>query len=246
MPRLLTLLAAALLLSACGHGSPAAPTQPIALGPRLAPPPLPTAAVAPTDPAVQQRVQAAIDRLDKVSTLVGKVVFDESKDPGHVDHGEAKFTFRHKPFAARVDVQQSTRWFASGAAILWNGGATLRIKAAHVPISVEFGYDNAQVVSVRGYRIDQTDIFSMGKVLRAPGAVIKGMGTRRIHNEDLYLVDVTSPASLPGITHEIIGLSAKILIPTYREMYAGSAVVHKGQGLGVTLDSSIPASDFEL
>jgi hypothetical protein len=246
MSRLSTAVAAALLLTACGQATPGTPDRPGETAPRRAVAPAPVASAAPVDPDVMQHVQAAITRLDQVKTLVGKVVFDESKGAGQVDHGEAKFTFRHRPFAARVDVQQSTRWFASGAEILWNGGTTLRIKAAHVPISVEFAYDNSQVVSVRGYRIDQTDIFSMGKVLRAPGAVIKGLGSRRIKNEDLYLVDVTSPASLPGITHEIIGLNAKILIPTYREMYAGSAVVHKGQGLGVALDTSIPSSEFEL
>jgi hypothetical protein len=218
----------------------------IAVAPRQAPAPLPAASVAPLDPAVQQRVKAALDRLDGLKTLVGQIVFDEAKDPGHIDHGVAKFTFRHRPFAARVDVQESSRWFASGATILWSGGTTLRIKAPHVFFSVEFAYDNAQVVSVRGYRIDQTDIFSMGKVLRAPGAEIKPVGQRTIKGESLLLLDVTSPASLPGITHEIIGLNDKILIPTYREMYAGQNVVHKGQGLGVTLDTSIPSSDFEI
>jgi hypothetical protein len=240
----------AMLLGACGHDPAGAPVPRVTTPTRV----VPAAPVSPAvgqppgaEPDVRARVAAALARLDKVETLVGKVIFDETKQPpGHYEHGEAKFSFRHRPFAARVDVLDSNRWFANGSSLLWNGGTSVKIKAAHVPFSVTFAYDNAQVVSARGYRLDQTDIFSMGKVLRAPGTSLRAVGERRINGEEVYLVDIVSPASLPGITHELIGLNDRILIPTYREMYAGEALVHKGQGLGVVLDQPLQSDVFDL
>jgi hypothetical protein len=240
----------ALLLSACGHDPVAAPLPHATSAPVVAPasPGVPNGVAVPgAENSVKERVAAALARLDKVQSLVGKVVFDETKaPPGHFEHGEAKFSFRHRPFAARVDVLDSNRWFANGSSLLWTGGTTVKIKAAHVPFAVTFAYDNSQVVSARGYRLDQTDIFSMGKVLRAPGATLRAVGERRVNGEDVYIVDVVSPASLPGITHELIGLNDRILIPTYREMYAGESLVHKGQGLGVVLDQPVNGDIFDI
>lgn len=244
-----TALASALivLLAACGQGGPAAPRMRASLAPVLVGSPIPVRPSAtPVDAVTQQRVAAALARLDSVKTLVGKVVFDEAKPGSDTEHGEAKFTFRHQPFAARVDVLTSNRWFANGATILWSGGNTLRVRPPHVPLSLTFDYDDDKVVSLRGYRIDQTDIFSMGKVLRAPGTAIAPLGPRRIQGEDLYMLEVRSPASLPGVTRELIGLSNRIQIPTYREMYAGEMLVHKGQGLGVKLDIAVEGDLFDI
>lgn len=240
----------ALVLAACGHPPDTAPRPLSAAGAVTSSPhpvAMPQAPAAPADPATQQRVTSALARLDAVKTMVGDVSFDETKaPPGNFEHGEAKFTFRHHPFAARVDVLSSNRWFANGATILWTGGTTLEVKAAHVFFALPFAYDDPQVTSARGYRMDQTDIFSMGKVLRAPGARISPVGPATIKGEGVFLLEVHSPASLPGITREIIGIHDRLNIPTYREMYAGDQLVHRGQGKGLVLDGAIADEQFHL
>jgi hypothetical protein len=244
-------LLAVLVLSACGQSGP---TQPSASRSRLSggtsgasPAPLgqPVAPQTALDPAVQQMITRAIARLDAIKTIEGKVRFEEWKDSKH-ETGLAKITFRAKPFAARVDVEQSSRVFGPGTSVLWSGGTELKVKPIRMPFSLKFGYDNSQVVSLRGYRMDQTDLFSMGKVLKHPNAQIKAIGPKAITGDQVFLLEVHSPGSTDDVDREIIGLSLKHQIPTYREMYAGQKMVHRGQGLNLKFDQSISSDKFKM
>lgn len=246
-PRSLVLLTAACLLAACG-GTPTAPPS----GSRLARSqglqdqrPIAQPTETPPDPALRATVDAAVARLDAVRTIAGKLAFREFKGSAE-DRGDAAIAFRRKPFAARVDIVESDRLLAHGGSLLWTGGTKLRIKPLKMPFSLEFAWDNAQVVSVRGYRIDQTDIFSMGKVLRHPAARLRALGEKRLRGEAFYCIEAFSPASLPGITREIIGIHAVHGIPTYREMYEGERLVHQGQGYQLRVDKAIDDDRFEI
>ncbi|MOA33733.1 hypothetical protein D3C78_1550520 [compost metagenome] len=116
-----------------------------------------------------------------------------------------------------------------------------------MPFSLSFSTDHSQVVSLRGYRLDQTDLFSMAKVLRAPDAQITPIGPKRVRNEDLFLFNVRSSASVEGVEREIIGLHQRHLIPTYREMYdAKGQMVHRGQGTGLSFDRVVSDKMFDI
>jgi hypothetical protein len=241
---------AGVILSACGLSGPAsAPsTSTHALstaqpGPATPAQPAPAASA---DPFVQDMVSRGIARLDGMKTIQGQVVFEEFKD-GQRESGKAQIYFRNRPFAGRVEIEQSDRWLAAGGVVLWNGGHDIKVKPFHMPISLNFSIDNGQMLSLRGYRMDQTDLFSMAKVLRAPNAQIRGLGPKRIRHEDLFLVQVRSSASAPGVDHEIIGLHQKHLIPAYREMYdADGQLVHRGQGLNLVFDRTVDDKKFDL
>lgn len=243
-----SLLASLVLLSACGQAGPSQPSDSRARLSQLekpAPTLSPTAPQQALDPAVRAMIDRAIARLDSLKTIEGKVKFEEWKDSKH-ESGLAKITFRSKPFAARVDIEQSTRFFGSGTTVLWSGGTELKVRPIKMPFSMKFAYDNSQVVSVRGYRMDQTDLFSMGKVLRHPQAQIKAIGPKVVGGDPVYLLEVHSPASTKDVDHEYIGLSTRHLIPTYREMYVGQKLVHKGQGLNLKLDGAVSAEKFDI
>lgn len=244
MSRLALTLLACLLLPACG-ASPAAPKKPKAVPTFQDQRPIVQAPESTVDPQLQAMVGQAVARLDAVKTISGKLAFRESKG-GAEDHGDAAIAFRRKPFAARVDILESDRLLAHGGSLLWTGGTKLRIKPLKMPFSLEFGWEDAQVVSQRGYRIDQTDIFSMGKVLRHPGARLRALGEKRVRNEAVFCIEAYSPASLPGITREVIGIHQGHGIPTYREMYEGEALVHQGQGYQLRVDKPIDDERFEL
>lgn len=243
-------LTSLLLLTACGQSGPTGPrpvrdSRPIPVEP-LHPIGGPVSPPGPAvNPQVQQMVASAVQRLDAIKSIEGKVRFEEWEGDKH-DLGEAQFTFRQRPFAARVDVLSSNRLLASGTSILWEGGTSLKVKPVKLPITMTFAYDSVQVVSLRGYRMDQTDLFSMGKVLRAPGAQIRPLGPRRIRGEEVFMLEVRSPASLPDVSHELIGLHTRHQVPTYREMYAGSKLIHRGQGLGLRFDGALDGEAFDL
>lgn len=238
-------LLAVTTMAACAQTSPGrAPVPPVT--PSTAKPPAQSAPQPPLDPAVAAMVAQGIARLDAFKTVQGQVIFDEFKD-GDTDHGKAQIYFRNKPFAGRVEMLESDRWLATGGVILWSGGTQLKIKPLKMPFSLTFPIDHSQTVSMRGYRLDQTDLFSMAKVLRAPGAQIRPLGPRRMRGEDLFLLEVRSPASVPGVAHEVIGLHQRHLIPTYREMYdARGQLVHRGQGVKLTFDRPLDGELFQL
>lgn len=246
MSRLALVLVAGLLLPACGSHPATAPRKSRAPVPTFQDQrPIVQAPEQPVDPALRAMIDAAVARLDAVKTISGKLAFRESEG-GAEDHGDAAIAFRRKPFAARVDILASDRLLAHGGSLLWTGGTKLRIKPLKMPFSLEFAWDDAKVVSARGYRIDQTDIFSMGKVLRHPGARLRVLGEKRVRNEAVFCVEAYSPASLPGITREVIGIHQVHGIPTYREMYEGEQLVHQGQGYQLRVDKAIEDERFEL
>lgn len=240
-------LVVATLLSACGQAGPTNAPTPGAAEPQPRPAPVATAPAPTTglDPAVQAMVTRGITRLDSMKTIQGHVVFEETQD-GKSETGRAKIAFRNKPFAGRVEIVQSARWLAAGGVVVWKGGSELKVRPLKLPFSLSFSTDHSQVVSLRGYRMDQTDLFSMAKVLRAPGAQIKPLGARRVRNEDLFMLEVRSSASVAGIEREVIGLHQKHLIPAYREMYQGGKMVHRGQGINLVFDRHVDDEKFDI
>lgn len=233
---------AALAMAGCG-------APPTGTGPDAppAPKPLPTPAAPPAGedrPEVAHLAKLAT-ALNTMNYMEGIVAFKEY-DGTKVEHGEARFSFRRSPFAARVDIEESNRMLAAGSIVLWTGGDKVWVKRRNIPVVLPFPYDHDLVTSIRGYRLDQTDIFSMGKVLLAPGAKVKLLGTQKIGERDRIIFEVTSPASLPGVTRERIGLDARMYVPTYREVYAGTKLIHRGQGRNLVINKRLEDARFNL
>lgn len=230
-------------LVGCGQESPLPPAPRPTPYPHFSTPaPTPSAAI---DPQSRQLVARGLAVLDGFKTIEGTLHFEEWGESKQ-ERGQARFLFRHRPFAARIEMVESERWLAAGSVVLWDGGEQLKIRPLGMPISVRMGLSNGQVVSPRGYRVDQTDLFSMGKVLAHPGARYRPLGTRRVRGEDLFMLAVESPASLPDVTREVIGLHQRSGLPTYREMYVGNRMVHKGQGVGLKIDKPVDTTRFEF
>ena len=186
--------------------------------------------------------------LNSVSYMEGSVAFKEyARDGGKEEHGDAKFSFRRTPFAARVDIQESNRMLAAGSAVLWTGGETVWVHRKGIPLTLSFAFDNSLVTSIRGWRLDQTDIFSMGRVLLAPDAKVRHLGLQKVGERDRIMFEVTGTrASLPGDTPDKIGLDPRMYVPTYREIYAGSKLVHRGQGRNLTINKKLEDDRFKL
>lgn len=241
-------LTALTLLSACGQPGPTAP--PVRVSDTYAPTPVPQrpgpqAQPAGLDPFAQQLVAQGLARLQRYRSIEGRLVFTEWEG-GKMETGEGRLSLRQKPFAARVDVLKSNRFLATGTSILWEGGDQVQVKPLKMPLSLKFDTDDSKVVSLRGYRFDETDLTSMAKVMRHPAARLRYMGPRAVKGEALHLFEVFSPASAKGITREVIGLHQQHQIPTYREMYEGDRLVHVGQGVGLRLDGPVETDRFDL
>ena len=87
----------------------------------------------------------------------------------------------------------------------------------------------------------------MGRVLLAPDAKVRHLGLQKVGDRDRIMFEVTgSRASLPGVTREKIGLDPRMYVPTYREIYAGSKLVHRGQGRNLTINKKLEDDRFKL
>lgn len=210
---------------------------------QLAAPSVPAGVPARTEDKLLASVATALNGLNYME---GRITFLEYRDDGREEHGTAMFHFRRKPFAARVDIEESNRPLAGGSIALWNGGSTITVKRKGFPLAIPLPADNGLVTSARGYRLDQTDIFSMGKSLLAIGATVRYKGRRSVQNGERLMMEVKSSASPPGVTNELIGLDPVTFVPTYREMYAGNRLVHRGIGADLALNKRLADSLFKL
>jgi hypothetical protein len=236
------LLLATSLLAACGS-PPTSLETPGRTAAKLVAPQQPSTGPANPDAEILAKLASG---LNGVSFMTGTVTFKEFGDGGKEEHGTAQFTFRRSPFAARVDIEDSNRLLAAGTAVLWTGGNSVQVRRKGIPLTLTFPADHSLVVSVRGWRLDQTDIFAMGKIALAPGAEVKSLGRVKVEDGDRVMLEVKSPASMPGITREKIGLDPTTFIPTYRAMYVGTTLVHKGIGRKLVLNRTIDPERFKL
>ena len=235
-------LLAASLLAACG-APPTTPETPGRTAAKLIAPQQPAAGPEKPEAEILGKLASG---LNGVTFMTGSVTFKEVGDGGKEEFGTAQFTFRRAPFAARVDIEDSNRLLAAGTAVLWTGASSVQVRRKGIPLTLTFPADHSLVVSIRGWRLEQTDIFAMGKVVLAPGATVKSLGRLKVDDGDRLMLEVKSPASMPGITREKIGLDPTTFIPTYREMFAGSTLVHKGIGRKLMLNKPIESDRFKL
>lgn len=229
-------------LAIVGCGGPPTATESARPARVLPAPSVPTSGETSPETTHLARLATALNTMTYMEGMIAFQEFEGTRE----EHGEAKFSFRRSPFAARVDIEESNRMLAAGSSVLWTGGDKVWVKRKGIPVTLSFPYDHSLVTSIRGYRLDQTDIFSMGKVLLAPGAKVRLLGKQKVEDRERFMFEVTSPASLPGVTRERIGVDVAMYVPTYREIYAGSRLIHRGIGRNLQINRKLDDARFNL
>ena len=60
-----------------------------------------------------------------------------------------------------------------------------------------------------------------------PAAQVQIMGEQVLLGKQLVMVNVNSPRKPKGATHEIIGIDKTNMLPAFREVYKGQAVMYR-------------------
>lgn len=152
--------------------------------------------------------------------------------------------FLAQPGKIRANVLESSNAMKRGAKMVYLGDKKVRVKVGF--IKKTFDYDDAMVVSTRGYRIDQTDLTAVINGVTHPEAQLSYKGAATLNGKPVELLDVQSPAILPGTEREVIALDPVTFAPVQLEAFAGGKVVFKLGLSQAKVNPSLPGDLFEL
>ncbi len=156
-----------------------------------------------------------------------------------------------KPNRTAITILESPQArHTEGARLVWFGGKTLEVKAMilGIPIRVTTGVEDDRLRDFRGYSNADLTIGRSIQVLNDPRTEVDLIEPGELEPDDRALkwVSLRSPALLPGIAVERIGLDSRDHLPRVREMVAGGTcvyrlVVEKGE-----FDIELPPTTFDL
>lgn len=152
--------------------------------------------------------------------------------------------FLAQPGKIRANVLESSNSMKRGAKMVYLGDKTVRVKLGF--IKKTFAYDDPMVVSTRGYRIDQTDLTAVIGGVIHPQATLTYKGAATLNGKPVEMLEVVSPAILPGTEREVIALDPQTFAPVQLEAFSQGKVVFK---LGLTkgqINPTLPDDTFTL
>lgn len=152
--------------------------------------------------------------------------------------------FLAQPGKIRANVLESSNSMKRGAKMVYLGDKKVRVKLGF--IKKTFDYDDAMVVSVRGFRIDQTDLTAVIAGVTHPQAQLSYRGPATLHGKPVELLEVVSPAILPGTEREVIALDPQTFAPVQLEAFVGGQVVFKLGLSKAQINPNLPADTFTL
>lgn len=152
--------------------------------------------------------------------------------------------FLAQPGKIRANVLESSNSMKRNAKMVYLGDKKVRVKLGF--IKKTFDYDDATVTSVRGFRIDQTDLTAVIAGVTHPQAKLSYKGSHTLNGKPVELLEVVSPAILPGTEREVIALDPQSFAPVQLEAFAGGKVVFKLGLAKAVINPTLPDDTFTL
>ncbi len=230
---IITLLALGFALSAAGCGL--AP-QMIGRGPA-------SQVRAKADPQAEAVVAQVRKTWTGTNTLSGVVAFWE-KQGSEVSQSKAEF-YWSRPEKLRANVTEADSAMKRGAKLVYLGDKKITVKVAFIKKTL--AYDDPQVLSLRGFRIDQTSITSVVGGLLDPKATIRHAGTATFNGRTADLLEgAGSDHMLPGLTKMVVAVDKQSHMPCNVEGFAGNEVVFRASIPTLALNPQLPNNTFDL
>lgn len=114
-----------------------------------------------------------------------------------------------------------------GVTALWAGSSKLQVKPKFPPVTVSLDVTDKRVTSQNGWTIKDTGVAAILNVLLNPQNQIKSLGNQVVNGKNLAMLEVKSPVSPSGATHEVIGIDPAVNLPAFRAVYKGQTVMYK-------------------
>lgn len=230
---LISLFALGLVLTASGCGLP---PQLLARGP-----------VAPVRAKADAQADAVVARIRQTwtgtQTLSGVVAFWE-KQGNEVSQSKAEFYWA-RPEKLRANVTEADSAMKRGAKLVYLGDKKITVKVAFIKKTLP--YDDPQLLSLRGFRIDQTSITAVVGGLLDPRATIRYAGTGTFNGRKADLLEGSgSEHMLPGLSKMVIAVDQQTHMPSHVEGFAGNEVVFRAQIPTLAINPQLPDGTFSL
>lgn len=171
-----------------------------------------------------------------------------NKDSGAVSSNAARFAFE-KPNKTMITVTQSTDGRQVGTKLVWSGGSQLAVHTKFIGFWINTSVDihDARTTDGRGYFLDQTSLDKIMQTLLDSKNQVKLLGTGNLNGVPVAQLDLKSPDSFPGISHEVFVIDGQKMVPLSREMYdASNKLVYRMTMANMQLNPSLSSDTFTL
>jgi outer membrane lipoprotein-sorting protein len=188
-------------------------------------------------------VEAVRQTWSKTTSASGVVAFFEQKGR-ETTTSKAEF-FWARPQKLRANITEADSVTKRGAKLVYLGDGRITAKLGFIKRTLP--YDDPQVLSLRGYRIDQTSLTSIIDGLLDPAASVRHAGTVTIAGRPADLLELTKGSGvLPGCSKMQLAIDRQNRMPLQVEGFEGTAVVFRAQLSGMALNPKLSDDLFKL
>lgn len=130
--------------------------------------------------------------------------------------------------------------------VYWNGGSTCRVKTRFFGflLKLTLPIADSRLKSLRGWTLADMSIARFFQALLADDAAVTYIGQAMFGEEKLDLVELVTPAVVPGITKERFGVSLNHQELRLREFYAGDTLVSRSHYAQPKYNVPLPAEHW--
>ena len=188
-------------------------------------------------------VEAVRQTWTKTTSASGVVAFFEQKGR-ETTTSKAEF-FWVRPQKLRANVTEADSITKRGAKLVYLGDGRITAKLGFIKKTLP--YDDPQVLSLRGYRIDQTSLTSIVEGVLDPAAAARHVGTVTIDSRAADLLELTQGSGmLPGCTKMQVAIDGQTRMPVRVEGFEGTAVVFRAQLSAMQVNPKLSDDLFKL
>jgi len=188
-------------------------------------------------------VEAVRQTWSKTTSASGVVAFFEQKGR-ETTTSKAEF-FWARPQKLRANITEAESITKRGAKLVYLGDGRITAKLGFIKKTMP--YDDPQVLSLRGYRIDQTSLTSIVEGILDPAAAVRHAGKVTIAGRAADLLELTKGSGmLPGCSKMQIAIDSQTRMPVLVEGFEGTTVVFRAQLSGMQVNPKLSDSLFKL
>lgn len=243
-------LIAATFLAGCGYDAPTAKRPLRRTEPAAAPvAPAPLNADAASVERARQILQAVEAKTRGVDTWQATATSEVVGPTGDKYWNTSKINFKH-PATMAATVIKCKDGKAENTKLVYGGGSEVQLKThffGFIAIKINLPVDDSRLVDAYKRSLRDTQTKQLFTMLLHPQAQAAWVGEGLAAGEPVDFVDVRSPESWKGVTHEVVGISRRLSLPISRDCFdAKNRRIFHLELKGMRLNFTPKAGDFTL
>ena len=188
-------------------------------------------------------VDAVRKTWSQTTSASGVVAFFEQKGK-ETTTSKAEF-FWTRPQRLRANITEAESVTKRGVKLVYLGDGRITAKLGFIKKTLP--YDDPQVLSLRGYRIDQTSLTSIVEGILDPAAAPRHAGDVTLSGRQADLLEMTKGSGmLAGCSKMQVAIDRQTRMPLRVEGFEGATVVFRAQLSNVAVNPKLSDDLFKL